>query len=111
MLNAGQRKADPVGFFGDGSCVHAKNAIALLGLHAITGDVRFRDAAAMSCDDTLTLQDPGGAFWSTPRKEEVHTHAHCYLCEGLLFVSSVLRDSRYQTAARRGIDRLAAAQQ
>jgi hypothetical protein len=28
---------DPGGFFGDGSCIHAKNAIAFLELHAITG--------------------------------------------------------------------------
>jgi len=98
---------DPGGFFGDGSCIHAKNAIAFLELHAITGREQFREAAARACRYTLTLQDTDGAFWDRPNRPSVFTHAHCYACEGLLYAGHVLGEAGYMAAARRGIRWLA----
>jgi squalene-hopene cyclase-like protein len=98
---------DPGGFFGDGSCIHAKNAIAFLELHAITGREQFREAAARACLYTLTLQDTDGAFWNRPDRLSVFTHAHCYACEGLLYAGHVLGEPGYMAAARRGIGWLA----
>ena len=102
---------DPGGFHGDGSCIHAKNAIALLELHAMKGGEDFRDAAVKACEHALTLQASDGAFWSTHARQTVFTHAHCYACEGLLFAGSVLGDDRFLAAARRGIEWLARRQQ
>ncbi len=102
---------DPGGFFGDGSCIHAKNAIALLELHAMTGGEELRDAAIKACQHTLTLQASDGAFWSTSEKRCVFTHAHCYACEGLLFAGSLLGEDRFTAAARRGVKWLESNQQ
>lgn len=102
---------DPGGFFGDGSCIHAKNAMAFLELYAMTGREHFRDAASRTCEYTLTLQAPDGAFWSRPDRRHVFTHAHCYACEGLLYSGSFLGEARYTAAARRGIEWLAGTQQ
>jgi len=98
---------DPGGFFGDGSCIHAKNAIAFLELHAMTGREQFREAADRACRYTLSLQDADGAFWSRPDRSGVFTHAHCYACEGLLFAGHALGEARYTAAAGRGIEWLA----
>jgi uncharacterized protein YyaL (SSP411 family) len=107
MALRGKGIEDPGGFFGDGSCIHAKNAIAFLELHAITGREQFREAAARACRYTLTLQDTDGAFWNRPNQLSVFTHAHCYACEGLLYAGHVLGEPGYMAAARRGIRWLA----
>jgi hypothetical protein len=110
MALRGGRMEDPGAFFGDGSCIQAKIAIAFLELHAMTGREQFREAASRVCRYTLSLQDTDGAFWSRPDRREVFTHAHCYACEGLLFAGHGLGESRYTTAAGRGIQWLADAQ-
>lgn len=102
---------DPGGFFGNGSCIHAKVAIAFLEVYATTGLERFREAASRTCAHALTLQAPDGAFWSRPDRRSVFTHAHCYACEGLLYSGRILGDARFTTAAHRGIEWLAATQQ
>jgi len=102
MTDHDLRLEDPGGFFGDGSCIHAKNAIALLELRALTGEDRYRDAAARCCDHTISLQDGDGAFFCTPRRDEVFTHAHAYACEGLLYAGRALGEGRYVSAAELG---------
>ncbi len=92
------------GFFGDGSCIHSKCAMALLELHAATGEPAWREAAARACDYTMTLQTPDGAFQAVPSDTEVFTHAHCYACEGLLYAGHRLSVARCSAAARRGIE-------
>jgi prenyltransferase beta subunit len=111
MMVKGGELRDPEGFFGDGSCIHAKNAIALLELHAASGREEYRRAALKVCEHTLALQAPDGAFWSGPGARYVFSHAHAYACEGLLFAGAILREERFAVAARRGIDWLAGAQE
>lgn len=103
MLLADVGIRNPGGFYGDGSCIHAKNAIALLEVHAAGGRDELRRAALQACNHTLSLQAPDGAFWSTPERREVFTHAHCYACEGLLYAGSVLGEERFLAAARKGV--------
>src|SRR5262249_4802946 len=107
MALRGRGMKDPGGFFGDGSCIHAKNAIAFLELHAMTGREHFREAAARACRYTLSLQDTDGACWSRPDRSGVFTHAQCYACEGLLFAGHALGQAGYAAAAGRGIQWLA----
>lgn len=92
------------GFFGDGSCIHSKCAMALLELHAATGDPAWREAASRACDYTMTLQTPEGAFQAVPADSEVFTHAHCYASEGLLYAGHRLSADKCRAAARRGIE-------
>jgi Squalene-hopene cyclase C-terminal domain len=101
---------DPGGFFGDGSSIHVKNAIAFLLLHATTGREQFREAADQACRYTLTLQDADGAFWNRPERLSVFTHAHCYACEGLLYAGQALGEPTYTVAAQRGVQWLAQTQ-
>jgi len=99
----GQRP-DPGGFYGTGSCIHAKNAIALLELHAATGEPALLRAAEAVCERTLALQAEDGAFWCSPSARYVFSHAHAYACEGLLYAGTVLDAGRLTDSARRGID-------
>src|SRR5207249_2965868 len=110
MSAADGARDNPGGFFGDGSCIHAKNAIALLELHAVTRETHFQEAARRVCSYTLTLQDSDGFVWSTPEREYVFTHAHAYACEGLIHAGSALGEPKFTEAAGRGIARLAAKQ-
>ncbi len=110
MIGPGGRAEDPGGFFGDGGSLHAKNALALLELHSLCGDRAYLDAAVGACEAVMRLQDQDGAFWSTPAKEEVFTHAHAYACEGLLYAGTVLQENRLLGAARKGIEWLAGSQ-
>ena len=95
-LNAGN-------FFGDGSCIHAKNALALLKLAAVTQLNELKEAALAVCNYTLTLQDEKGMFWSMPSRNFVFTHAHCYACEGLLAAGTFTGNQQYTDAALTGI--------
>jgi len=110
MWERGKGTTDPGGFFGDGSCIHAKNAMALLDLHAATGLDEMRRAAVRACDHALTLQDADGAFWATPDRAFVFTHAHAYACEGLLYAGARLAEARYLDAVRRGVSWLSSTQ-
>jgi prenyltransferase beta subunit len=101
---------DP-GPFGDGSCIHAKNAMALLELYGITGEDKFKEAAIRVCDYTTKLQAADGAFWNMPYKQYVFTHAHCYASEGLLYAGHALGEKKFMHAAQRGIEWLARNQQ
>lgn len=104
------RLRDPGGFFGDGSCIHAKNAIALLEVHAAAGRDEDRRAAVKICERTLELQAADGAFRCGPLTRHVFTHAHSYACEGLLFAGKLLGEERFVRAALSGIEWLAANQ-
>ena len=90
-------------FFGDGSCIHVKNAMALLKLATASGDTRFELSARNVCDYTLNLQADEGLFWSMPSKNFVFTHAHCYACEGLLSAGAYTGEQKYSDAALKGI--------
>ena len=106
MMVNGERR-DPGGFYGDGSCIHAKNAIALLELHAASGNEEYRRAARRVCEHTLTLQASDGAFRCGPEVPYIFSHAHAYACEGLLYAGAILGEERFTLAAHRGIDWLA----
>jgi prenyltransferase beta subunit len=110
MWERDRGSTDPGSFFGDGSCIHAKNAMALLDLHAATGQEEMRSAARRACDHALTLQDGDGSFWATPERTLVFTHAHAYACEGLLYAGERLGEERYKEAVRRGVAWLVSAQ-
>ncbi len=109
-MTPGAGGSAPGGFFGDGSCIHSKCAMALLELHASTGGEPWRDAAIRACDYTMTLQTQDGAFQAVPGDPEVFTHAHCYACEGLLFAGKRLSVERFVAGARRGVEWLETAQ-
>lgn len=94
---------DPGSFFGDGSCIHAKVAMALLRLADATDTVSYRRAAASVCDYVLSLQSSDGYFWANPAKNFVFTHAHCYACEGLAAAGAFLQKDVYTRAAERGL--------
>jgi hypothetical protein len=102
---------DPGGFYGDGSCIHAKVAMALLELHDVTAIPELRAAAVGVCDHTLRLQDPDGGFFSRPSRRYIFTHAHGYACEGLIHAGTLLAEGRYLESARRGIEWLARKQE
>ena len=91
-------------FFGDGSCIHVKNAMALFKLAEPTGDESFDRAGRMVCDYVLKLQAPNGLFWAMPSKNFVFTHAHCYACEGFYSAYAYTGEQRYLDAALKGID-------
>jgi len=110
MSAEGREAADPGGFFGDGSCIHAKHAIALLELHAVTKETHCQEAARRVCAYTITLQEGDGFVWSTPGRDYVFTHAHAYACEGLIHAGSALGEPRFTEAATKGIEWLAANQ-
>lgn len=96
--------AETGNFFGDASCIHVKNAMALLKLAEKTGDASFDRAGRMVCDYTLQLQASSGLFWAMPSKDFVFTHAHCYACEGFLSAYAYTGEERYHAAAMKGID-------
>ncbi|MEM8488250.1 MAG: prenyltransferase/squalene oxidase repeat-containing protein [Bacteroidota bacterium] len=90
-------------FFGDGSCIHVKNAMALLKLAEYAKAPRFAEGARKVCDYVLGLQREDGMFWSMPSKNFVFTHAHCYACEGFISAGAYLGEERYTEAALRGV--------
>ncbi len=77
--------------------------MALLKLHAASGEERFDVAGRKVCDYVLNLQAANGLFWSMPSKDFVFTHAHCYACEGFLSAGAYTGDDRYTEAALKGI--------
>ena len=89
-------------FFGDGSCIHVKNAMALLKLAEASNEARFTEGARKVCEYTLGLQADEGLFWSMPSKNFVFTHAHCYACEGFISAGAYLNEPRYTDAALKG---------
>ena len=98
-------------FFGDGSCIHVKNAMALLKLSVAGGEKKYETAARKVCDYVLGLQAPEGFFWTMPTRDFVFSHAHCYACEGFLSAHAYTGDERYLNAAMKGIEWLKRVQQ
>jgi len=72
-------------WYGDGGCLHAKNAIALFKLQAATGVSAFGNAAEAVCRWVLRLQGKAGFFRAREEESYVFTHAHCYATEGILY--------------------------
>lgn len=91
-------------FYDDHSALHAKHAIGLLHLAAITQDERYTTAARRVLDWVLTLQQADGAIQASTRQKNIVSHAHCYAVEGLLYGYHVLGDARYLKAAQRAGD-------
>lgn len=91
-------------FFGDGSVIHVKNAMALLKLAAYAGDPKFEQGARRVCDYALNLQASDGMFWSMPTKNFVFTHAHCYACEGFISAGAYTGEEKYTKAALKGVE-------
>lgn len=91
-------------FYDDYGALHAKHAISLLHLAAITHDARYTDSARRVLDWVLTLQQSDGAIQANAQQSNIVTHAHCYAMEGLLYGYHVLQDARYLQAAQRAGD-------
>ncbi len=106
-LGARERPVDAGGFFGDGSVIQAKIGMVLTELWVLTGEEGFRLAAARTCESAGRLQRADGAFWATRERSYVFSHAHCYACEGLLYVGSLLQRGDLEEAASRGVRWLA----
>lgn len=87
-------------WFGDRGCLHAKNAIGLLKLFDVTGDIRFKESVNKVCNWVLNLQKRNGAFIAKESESFVFTHAHCYATEGLLYAYLSLGNKKYLKAVR-----------
>jgi len=87
-------------WFGDGGCLHAKNAIGLLKLFDATGNPRYKESANKVCDWILKLQKRNGAFKATENESHTFTHAHCYATEGLLYAHLTLNNEKYLHAVK-----------
>ncbi len=75
-------------FDGDGGCLHAKLAVPLLRLAAITGESKFERAAKRLLAWAEGLQDRDGAFWANGHRRHVFAHSHCYAVEGFLYAAA-----------------------
>jgi uncharacterized protein YyaL (SSP411 family) len=91
---------EKIEFYGDGGCLHVKNALGLLSLAAVQHDERYAGAARRLCHWGLELQNPDGTFWANGRKRYVFTHAHCYATEGYLYAYHCLKDPEFLAAGR-----------
>jgi len=87
-------------FYGDGGCLHVKNALGLLSLACIQHNERYTGAARRLCRWGIELQTSDGTFWANGRKRYVFTHAHCYATEGFLHAYHYLKDPEFLEAAR-----------
>lgn len=90
------------GWFGDGSCLHAKNGIGFLKLYKILKSEKFLNLAERTLDWIVALQNPDGSFRANIKENYIFTHAHCYTLEGLLYAYSILGSKSYLDPLIRG---------
>jgi hypothetical protein len=81
----------------------AKLAIGWLLLAGLTGDTRFRAAAAAVCAAAMREQETTGRFVTFRDSGGTHLHPHTYACEGLLVYGDACRATPAVEAAARGI--------
>ncbi len=82
---------------------HAKIAIPLLQLYAVSGERPCRDAALSMCEWALARQRADGAFPANVVTSSVNLHAHCYTVEALLYAYAIERRPSFLEAAERAV--------
>lgn len=90
-----------VDWYGNGGCLHVKNAIGLLKLYKSARDPKILDAADRVLKWGLSLQVETGAFKASKNCNYIFTHACCYAVEGLLYGYFVLKKPEYLRACMR----------
>ncbi len=102
----GSLSHEGITFVGDGGCLHAKLAVALLKFrdNYCSEAPEFRDCARRVLNRTLELQHEDGSFWANDREAYVFTHAHCYALEGFLHGQMKTQDESYYETFKRGVD-------
>lgn len=84
-IDARRFRPDGEAWYESSGSFHAKLAMPLLGLHAITKRRALHDAALRICAWAVRQQRPDGAFPANRRIRAVNLHAHCYTLEALLY--------------------------
>jgi uncharacterized protein YyaL (SSP411 family) len=102
-IASGRFREDPATWYKASGTFHAKIAMPLLSLSALTGDAKPRDAALRLCRWVTRQQRSDGAFPASVRTRAVNLHFHCYTVEGLLYAYGFERDQGLLGAAERGI--------
>lgn len=80
---------------------HAKVAMFWTEAGEVLQDSRYIEAAERLCDLILSRQTRNGFF--RLQDERGYIHAHCYACEGLLFVGRALQEVKYEESALKGV--------
>lgn len=83
---------------------HAKIAMGLYLLYEITTDHKYLKSVERLLDSSLQFQKPDGRFISFADHGGTHLHPHAYSCEGLLFVGLKMKNDKYLSAVRRGVE-------
>jgi len=89
-------------WYGNGTCLHAKNAIALIKLGRLCNDEGLISIAKKTLNWVLDLQAQDGSFRASKEQNYVITHAHCYSLEGLLYGYHIVEEKKYLEAAIKG---------
>ncbi len=86
----------------------ARSAWGLAEVAEITGDDRYREAAARNLDFAMSRQRPNGWFADCCLDDDGRPllHTLAYAMEGLLEAGVLLKEPRYVNAARRAADAL-----
>jgi len=92
----------PVGWAGDGNCLHAKLAVVLGALWARSTASRCREAAERVLAWVSRLQQRDGGISTSSRARYVFVHAHCYAVEGLLAGAAHFGEEAWLRCAARG---------
>src|SRR5204863_3716181 len=111
---SGVQEADgsgaPHSFLGVARVYDAYVAAPLLHMHAITGEDRYRAAAARQLEWVFTRQRPNGWFADADNtlrhNDRPITHTIAYTIDGLIESHAFLRDERSLHAAQRAADAL-----
>lgn len=80
---------------------HAKVAMFWTEAGEVLQDSRYTEAAERLCDLILSKQARNGFF--KLQDGLYYIHAHCYACEGLLFVGRVLQEVKYEEGSLKGV--------
>ncbi len=83
---------------------HAKAAIGLLDIAAITENGDFAGKAGQLCENAVELQHKSGRFITSKSDNSTHLHPHCYSAEGLLYAGIKLKEEKFVAAAEKATE-------
>lgn len=83
---------------------HAKAAIGLLDIAAITENDDFAGKAGQLCENAIELQHKSGRFITNKSDNSTHLHPHCYSAEGLLYAGIKLKEEKFVAAAEKATE-------